>query len=56
MSALSATHLVPLAALGLALLVGALIARRSPRDEGRRDHVVMDDRIRARLEALIWPD
>jgi hypothetical protein len=58
MSALVAHPAESLAALGLALLVLALSARRlwyRP-EERRRDHVVMDARIRARLEATIWPE
>jgi hypothetical protein len=58
MSALLAHPAESLAALGLALLVLALIARKLSyrRDARRRGHVVMDERIRARLEATIWPD
>jgi len=67
MSALLAGHAASFAALGLALLLVALIAvaatltfdhRRYSRrhDERRRSQAVMDQRIRARLEATIWPD
>ena len=70
MSALLAGHTASLAALafGLALLVVSLVAvaatvtwdqvRRSwrGREARRRGRVVMDERIRARLEATIWPD
>jgi Tfp pilus assembly protein PilX len=56
-----------LVALGLALLLVALIAvakltfDQARRSSLRREHqvrrpVVMDERIRARLEATIWPD
>jgi hypothetical protein len=66
MSALLAGHAASLAALGLALLLVALIAvgatltidlRASSRGRAeRRRRTVMDERIRARLEATIWPD
>jgi hypothetical protein len=70
MSALLAGHTASLAALafGLALLIAALIAvaakltwdqaRRFSRGRDLRPggQVVMDERIRARLEAMIWPD
>ena len=70
MSALLAGHHASLVALafGLALLVVPLIAiaatltwdqvRRSARgrDAHARGQVAMDERIRARLEATIWPD
>jgi hypothetical protein len=68
MSALLAGHAASLAAvaLGLALLVVPLIAvaatltwdqvRRAARGRDARRRAVMDERIRARLEATIWPD
>jgi hypothetical protein len=67
-SALLAGHAASLAALGLALLVVPLIAvaakltcepaRKSARrrEERPRGQVVMDERIKARLEATIWPE
>jgi hypothetical protein len=70
MSALLAGHTASLAALafGLALLVVPLVAiaatltwdqvRRTARGRGARSRgrIGMDERIRARLEATIWPD
>jgi hypothetical protein len=58
MSALLAHPAESLAALGLVLLVLASMARRFAYrpDKRRRAHVAMDERIRARLEATIWPD
>ena len=68
MSALLAGHAASLAVLGvgLALLAAVLIAvaamltwdqmRRSWRGRDARRRIVMDERIRARLEATIWPD
>jgi uncharacterized membrane protein YdbT with pleckstrin-like domain len=68
MSALFAGHTATLAVLafGLALLVVVLIAiaatltfdqvRKAGRRRDARGRVVMDERIRARLEAIIWPD
>jgi hypothetical protein len=68
MSALLAGHAASLVALafGLALLVVPLVAvaatltwdqvRRAARGRDARGRVVMDERIRARLEATIWPD
>jgi hypothetical protein len=62
-SALFAGHTVSFATLLLALVFVALIGLvakqrfdaygRKPRP---RDGVAMDERIRARLEATIWPD
>lgn len=67
MSALLAGHAAPFVALGVALLLVALIAvaatltfdlRRPARGgaKRRRGQAVMDERIRARVEATIWPD
>jgi hypothetical protein len=68
MSALFAGHTASFAALLLVLVVVPLVAlavrltldqaRKSARgrDARRRDQAVMDERIRARLEATIWPD
>jgi hypothetical protein len=62
MSALLAGPTGWLAALGLALLVGIAVrlvfdrARRASRGRAARGQVAMDERIRARLEATIWPD
>ena len=67
MSALLAGHAASFAALGLVLLLVLLIAvaakltfdhlRRSSRGHAERcGQAVMDERIRARLEATIWPD
>lgn len=64
MSALLAGHGAWLAALGLALLIALAVKltldrlRRSSRGHAdrRRRQVAMDERIRARLEAAIWPD
>ena len=70
MSALLAGHTAALAALGfgLALLVVPLIAvaatltwdqvRRAARgrDAHGRRRIAMDERIKARLEAMIWPE
>jgi hypothetical protein len=68
MSALLAGHTasVTAVAFGLALLVVPLVAiaatltfdqvRKSARGRDARGQVVMDERIRARLEATIWPD
>jgi uncharacterized membrane protein YhaH (DUF805 family) len=68
MSTLLAGHGTLLAALGLAALLVPLVAlaakrifdrsRRSlpPREDQVRRVVVMDERIKARLEAMIWPD
>ena len=68
MSALLAGHAASVAAVafGLALLAVPLIAiaatltfdqmRKSARGRDARGRVVMDERIRARLEATIWPD
>ncbi|HTP83039.1 MAG TPA: hypothetical protein VMQ11_08845 [Alphaproteobacteria bacterium] len=70
MSALLAGHAASLAALalGLALVVVVLIAiaatltwdqvcrSRRGRDTRLRGRVVMDERIKARLEAMIWPE
>ena len=64
MSALLAGHNASLAALAfaLALLVVPLVAVAATltfdqvRRRGARGRVVMDERIRARLEATIWPD
>jgi ABC-type phosphate transport system permease subunit len=68
MSALLAGHAasVTAVAFGLALLVVPLVAiaatltfdqvRKSARGRAARGQVVMDERIRARLEATIWPD
>ena len=68
MSALLAGHTASLAALafGLALLVVPLVAvaamltwdqvRKAAHRRDLRGRVVMDDRIRAKLEATIWPD
>jgi hypothetical protein len=68
MSALFAGHTATVAAVafGLALLVVPLIAvaatltfdqmRKAARGCDARGRIVMDERIRARLEATIWPD
>jgi hypothetical protein len=68
MSALLAGHTASLAALafGLALLVVPLImiaatltwdqVRRAARGRDAHARPVIDERIRARLEATIWPD
>jgi hypothetical protein len=68
MSALFAGHTASLAAvaLGLALLVVPLIAvaatltwdqvRRAARGRDTRGRVLMDERIRARIAAMIWPE
>lgn len=68
MSALLAGHTASLVALafGLALLVVPLVAvaamltwnqvRKSRCGHDARRQIVMDERIRARLEATIWPD
>ena len=68
MSALLAGHTASVAAVafGLALLVVPLIAiaatltfdqvRKSARGRAARGPIVMDERIRARWEATIWPD
>ena len=68
MSALFAGHTATVAAVafGLALLVVPLIAvaatltfdqmRMAARGCDARGRIVMDERIRARLEATIWPD
>jgi hypothetical protein len=67
MSALFAGHVAALAALAASLLIIAAItvaaawafhragapARRP--QHGARDHVI-DERIKARVEALIWPE
>jgi hypothetical protein len=67
MSALFTGHVAALFALAVALLIIAAItvaaalalhragapARR--RQQGERDHVI-DGRIKARVEALIWPE
>jgi hypothetical protein len=69
MSALFAGHVAALAALAVALLIIAAItvaaalalhrtgapARRRQQQKGARDHVI-DERIKARVEALIWPE
>jgi hypothetical protein len=66
-SALFAGHTASFAALGLALLLVPLIAfaakltydqaRRSARREKRRSaEAAMDERIKTKLEATIWPD
>ncbi len=62
MSALPAGLAVWLAALGLALLIGIAVKRRldqarksAPRSPARQQGA-MDEQIRARLEATIWPD
>jgi hypothetical protein len=66
--ALLAGYAASLAALGLALLVVPLMAvaakltreqaRKSARrrEERPRGQVVMDERIKARVEATIWPE
>ncbi len=68
MSALFAGHAAALAGFGIVLLVVPLVAlaarltlgqaRKSSRerDARRRDPAAMDERIRARFEATIWPD
>jgi hypothetical protein len=68
MSALFAGHTASLAAVafGLALLVVPLIAvaatltwdqvRRAARGRDARGRVLMDERIRARIAAMIWPE
>jgi hypothetical protein len=62
MSALPAGLALWLAAFGLALLVGMAVkrrleqARKSAPRRPAREQVAMDERIRARLEATIWPD
>jgi membrane protein implicated in regulation of membrane protease activity len=70
MSALMAGHTASLMALafGLALLVAALIALAATltweqvrkaargRDVRSRGRMAMDERIKARLEATIWPE
>jgi hypothetical protein len=62
MSVLLPGHVAWIAALGLALIA---LAARLIRDHTRRardrhahprGHLVMDERIKARLEATIWPD
>ncbi len=62
MSALHAGPAVWLAAFGLPLLIGIAVKRRldqarksAPRRQAR-EQVAIDERIRARLEAVIWPD
>jgi hypothetical protein len=64
MSALLTGHAASLAALLLALAMVALIALVARQwfdaAHGRRtrphDRVAMDERIKARIEATIWPD
>ncbi len=65
MSALLGSPLPSLTALGLALVLLAALAARlivnrvrkpSPRCDEDRRPVAMDERIRARLAATIWPD
>ena len=64
MSALLAGHAAPFVALGVALLLAIAAKLTFDRLRGssrghaarRRGHVVMDERIRARVEATIWPD
>ena len=63
MSALLAGHAAPFVALGVALVaIAAKLTfdrlRGSSRghDARRRGQIAMDERIRARVEATIWPD
>ena len=66
MSALLAGHAASLAALGLLLVSLIAVAARLTfgrarrfsrgREERRRGDVVIDPRIRAKLEAMIWPE
>ena len=65
MSALLASPVALLAAFGLALLLVPLIAvamltfdraRKHRREDHVRGHAVMDARIRAKVEAMIWPE